>query len=293
MNKQNKNRMKPAFSIFHFSTFTGTGCSGFTLVETLVTIAIIGLLGAVAGAALYNGSEDEVAYIATLETAGTIKKAILGNNNPLNRGVNISGFVADMGRLPPLNQNRQPEALWKQTDGLEKSIYYKKARIKTGWNGPYIQKPENDFLTDGWGRALIFENNLETGSFSIKSYGADQKPGGKNFNEDIRLEIVKYQYMAPLGLQLKGLAGDISGSKFVINYPDPESGVLKSEELNIKKFNAGELEFGHFVSNNVDKPLFPIGLRSIAANIKHRSETKEKIIVFPIQPGMNYLGTIE
>ncbi len=291
MNKQNKNGIKPAFSIFHFSTLSG--CSGFTLVETLVTITIIGLLGAVAGTVLYNGSEDEAAYIVTLETAGSIKKAILGNNNPLNRGVNISGFVADMGRLPPLNQNRQPEALWKQTGGLEKSIYYKNARIKTGWNGPYIQKPENDFLTDGWGSALIFENNPETGSFFIKSYGADRKPGGKNFNEDIRLEITRYQYMAPLGLQLKGLAGDISNSEFVINYPDPESGALKSEELNIKKFNAAELELGHFVSNNVDKPLFPIGLRSIAANIKHRNEKKEKVIVFPIQPGMNYLGIIE
>ena len=100
--------------------------------------------------------------------------------------------------------------------------------------------------------------------------------------------------MAPLGLRFKGLKEDISDSEFEINYPDPETGALKSEKLEMEEIEVGELGFGHFVSDDDEKPLFPIGLRSITAIIKHgNEEPEEKVIVFPIQPGMNYLGTID
>ena len=110
------------------------------------------------------------------------------------------------------------------------------------------------------------------------------KPGGAGIDEDTILTIRKYHYMAPLGLRFKGLEEDISGSEFEINYPDPGDGSLKSEKLELD-------ESGHFVSN--EDQLFPIGLRSITAIIKHGSGEEAKVIVFPIQPGMNYLGTVE
>ncbi|MCK4488375.1 MAG: hypothetical protein KAU38_16645 [Desulfobacterales bacterium] len=47
------------------------------------------------------------------------------------------------------------------------------------------------------------------------------------------------------------------------------------------------------MSDGDKRPVFPVGLRSIIAKIRHRNEEEEKVIVFPIQPGMNYMGTIE
>ena len=292
MDTQNKNRIRPTFSLSHFLTFSGF--SGFTLVEVLVTLAIIGFIGSVSGTVYYQTLRAEMGYEVTVEIMDTLKKAILGSNIPHNRGVHISGYVADMGALPPLNEDNQPMALWKKTSALViKSRYYAEQRIRTGWNGPYIQKPEGGFLTDGWGNGLSFTCKAD-GGLTIKSYGADMKPGGVDLDEDITLKIEKYHYMAPLGLSFRGLKGDLLNSEFTINYPDPVSGALKSEGLEIEGFNVGELGFGRFVSDDNNKPLFPIGLRSITATIKHRSEKiDDKVIVFPIQPGMNYMGMID
>ena len=256
---------------------------GFTLVEVLVTLAIIALMGTVAGAVYYKGYHDEVAYQDTIEVLDTIKKAILGSNIPHNRGVHISGYVADMGALPRLNKDRQPEALWNKTRGLKSSKYYEEERIRTGWNGPYIREPDGGFLKDGWGNGLSFRCDKD-GTLTIKSYGADMKQGGTELDKDIILRIKKYHYMAPIGFRFAGLKDDLR--KFEINYPDPKDGSIHSEELEL-----GDSVL--FVSDGDDRPLFPIGLRSITADIWHRGDHQEKVIVFPIQPGMNYMGTIE
>ena len=112
------------------------------------------------------------------------------------------------------------------------------------------------------------------------------KAGGTGLNKDITLRMKKYHYMAPLGLRLVGLKEDPRKSELVVNYPDPQDGSLKSEELEL-------YAFGHFVSDGDKRPVFPVGLRSITARIRHRNEEEEKVIVFPIQPGMNYIGIIE
>ena len=280
MDIKNKNTIKPTFSLSHFHT-----CSALTLVEVLVTLSIIVLMGTVAGTVYYKGHEDEVAYEATLEVLDTIKKAMLGSNIPHNRGVHISGYVADMGALPRLNKDRQPEALWRKTTGLKRSKYYGEKRIRTGWNGPYIQEPDGGFLKDGWGNGLSFSYDKER-SLTIKSYGADMKRGGTGLDKDITLRIKKYHYMAPLGLRLAGLKDDLTNSELEINYPNPKDGSLKSEKLELD-------ESGLFVSDGDNRPVFPIGLRSISADIRHGGEHQESVIVFPIQPGMNYLGTLE
>jgi prepilin-type N-terminal cleavage/methylation domain-containing protein len=266
----------------HFPTCTPAPKAGFTLVEVLVTLVIIGLMGTVAGTVISRNYENEISYEATVEIMDGIREAILGKATALNRGVHISGYVSDMGSLPPLNENHQPEALWRQTQGLQKSTYYSKARISIGWNGPYIDPPDSGTITDGWGTALAFAINNENGAIRITSYGADLKPGGTGIDEDIVLTIKKHQYMSPLGLQFKGLAQDMSGTEFQINYPG--NGTLQTAYLKLD-------QYGRFVSDG--DSLFPIGLRSITARIKHGNHEESRVLVFPMQPGMNYLGTIE
>jgi general secretion pathway protein G len=257
---------------------------GFTLIEVLVTLVIIGMMGAVAGTVISETYTNEASYEDTVVIMAEIKKAILGDNTPLNRGVHLSGYVADMGRLPSLNEFSQPESLWQQTQGISKSWYYEQARIRTGWNGPYVSPPENGILTDGWGSAIVFEGAQGSGSMTMTSYGADQKQGGTGIDQDISITIGKHHYMAPLGLRFKGLSEDIAKSNFHINLPGNGDGTLYTQKLTLDSL-------GRFVSN--ENQLFPIGLRSITARIWHGNQEETRVLVFPIQPGMNYLGTIE
>jgi prepilin-type N-terminal cleavage/methylation domain-containing protein len=304
MDTKNTNKSKGSgrFSLFlsgslsHLLRSSPAPSRGFTLVEMMVTLAVIGLLGAVAGTMIGDKYEGEVTYQTTVEIMNGIRKAILGDALPLNRGVHISGYVADMGGLPALNEDGQPEALWKKTAGLAGSRYYSNARIHAGWNGPYIQEPDSDFLTDGWGNGLQFVSSTD-GTLTITSYGADLKQGGIGLDEDIILEIRKHHYMAPLGFSFKGAGGDASASSFTVHFPHPKTGALQSQQLQLQNFDAGsELERGFFLSGDANKPLFPIGLRSVTAVIRHGSDPEneeERVILFPIQSGMNYMGLLD
>jgi general secretion pathway protein G len=239
-------------------------CRGFSLVEMLVTLSILAVIATMAGG-IYINSQGQEAYEKTIETMGEIKKAILGTYYPKIRGVNISGYVADMGNLPPLNGHGQPESLWKQGN-LLRWEYKQDKRIWTGWHGPYIQGPEGGILKDGWGRPLIFEKGK--GDLRIVSYGADGEPGGSGLDEDIDIIIKRYHYMAPVGGHVERFSGSLT-----IYYP--KGGDLKSKEVGID----GD---GNFMEK-----LIPIGLRSIG------SPSGGKPIVFSVVSTMNWLGTLE
>ncbi len=269
----------------------------FTLMEVLVTLIIIGMMGMVASI-IFTTSEGDAAfdhsYQATVEIMDQIQKAILGENIPFNRGVQINGYVANIGALPVLNDNGQPEGLWKRPKGIASARYHPGVRIKTGWDGPYVAVPDTGFLSDGWGTALSFEIGPDK-SMTITSFGGDKKLGGSGPAEDIVIKIEPHQYMAPLGFSFRGVRGDLDygASKFIINYPDPETGSVASQELMMDRYTSDKLVFGLYISDGEDRPLYPIGLRSMTASIKHGDEEQETVVVFPVQPGMNYLGTIE
>jgi len=257
---------------------------GFTLIEVLVTLVIIGVMGTIAGTMVSDSQEDELARTATAAVMDEINKAILGPNTPLIRGVHLGGYVADMGGLPPLNANGQPEDLWRMTRGNSASRYHADARICTGWNGPYIQPPDSGFIADGWGTPLAFSLDRKGGSLKIQSYGADRKAGGTGLNADVLVTVSRHQYMAPLGLRLSGRAEDLAGSELSINFPGPADGSLQTAPLPLEPP-------GQFVSG--DDAVFPIGLRSITAKIRHGNEEAVRTLVFAVQPGMNYLGVLE
>lgn len=240
-------------------------CSAFTFVEMLVALAIIGVMASVASG-IYISAGDQKAYDATLQVMEEIKRSILGDKSLHLRGVVISGYVADMGNLPPLNQYGQPECLWKR-EGLPGRAYIKKAKIWAGWNGPYIREPASGCLTDGWGNGLYFQQ--AAGSLIIMSYGADKRPGGAGFDEDLQIIIRKRDYMAPVGAHAPGGSAQIYY---------PKHGTLKSKQLSA-------VGNDNFMSKEND---IPIGLRSIAATVRG----ERKVLVFSVQPTINWLGTL-
>lgn len=252
--------------------------------EILVVIAIMGMMTAVA-AGVVKERKNEAAYLLTLEIITNIKEAIIGVYTPLVRGTAISGYVADMGSLPPFNRDGQPESLWKKTRGLPGSVYLpissssdggdEPPMLWAGWNGPYLEAPETGFLTDGWGAGLMFK--VDKGELTITSYGADKKPGGSDYKEDISVVIQKTDYMAPVGGHVVAGA-DVKNIKLYF----PKDGKIDGQGIDLQPDKSG-----NFMTPA--DTLVPIGLRSLAMEI----DDKKQVFLFQVHPLYNWQGNFE
>lgn len=128
--------------------------AGFTLLELLVVMVIIGLLaGYVAPRYFAQVGKSEVkvarAQIDAFEKA-------------------LETYRLDTGRYPTTEQGLQ--ALTVQPSGVSK------------WQGPYLKKA---LPLDPWGSAYVYTQPGTHGDFDILSYGRDGRPGGKNEDADI------------------------------------------------------------------------------------------------------------
>ena len=123
--------------------------SGFTLIELLIVMAILGMLAALVGPALFGnlgkGQRSAAAsQLAALETS-------------------LDSYRLDVGRYP-----RTLEGLMENDSGRD------------SWAGPYLR---GDLPKDPWGNDYVYQT---TGSgFELMSYGADGQPGGEDDDADI------------------------------------------------------------------------------------------------------------
>lgn len=128
--------------------------AGFTLLELLIVIVIIGLL------ASYVGPK----YFAQLgKSERTVAKAQI---DALEKALDT--FRIDVGRYPSTEE------------GL--AALAKKPGSVTGWNGPYLKK---DVPMDPWGHPYQFRSPGATTEMELVSYGKDGQPGGTGENADI------------------------------------------------------------------------------------------------------------
>ncbi len=127
---------------------------GFTLLELLVVVAIIGLLVAYVGPRYVSqiGKSETAAARAQIEA---LAKA-------------LDTFRLDTGHYPSSAQGLA--ALRVRPAG------------ETKWNGPYLQK---DVPPDPWGKPYIYRTPGTKGDFDLNSYGRDGAPGGSGENADI------------------------------------------------------------------------------------------------------------
>jgi general secretion pathway protein G len=128
--------------------------AGFTLLELLVVVAIIGLLiGFVAPRYFGQIGKSEVtvarAQIDALEKA-------------------LDQYRLDTGHYPSTEQ------------GL--GALLQRPQNEPKWNGPYLRK---SVPLDPWGKPYQYRAPGEKGEFDLLSYGKDGTPGGSGENADI------------------------------------------------------------------------------------------------------------
>ena len=127
---------------------------GFTLLELLVVLVIIGLLaGYVAPRYFSQVGRSEVKV--TQAQINAFEKA-------------LDTYRLDVGRYPSTEQ------------GL--AVLVARPQSEPKWNGPYLQKT---VPPDPWGKPYQYKSPGEHGEFDLWSFGKDGQPGGTGEAADI------------------------------------------------------------------------------------------------------------
>jgi general secretion pathway protein G len=129
--------------------------SGYTLLELLVVMAIIGLLVAITAPQVMKILGNAKADAAKLQMESLAQA--------------LDVYQLDLGTYPTPAQ------------GLK--VLVARPAQASEWNGPYVRKART--LVDPWGRPFLYVSPAIGGPFEVKSLGADGKEGGDGDNRDL------------------------------------------------------------------------------------------------------------
>lgn len=129
--------------------------AGFTILELLVALGIMGLIAAIAVPQVFS-------YLGRARTE-TARLQL----NALSNALEL--YALDLGTHPTTEQGLA--ALIRAPAGAR------------NWNGPYLKKAEG--LIDPWGRPYQYRSPAAGSAFEIFSLGRDNAPGGTGENADV------------------------------------------------------------------------------------------------------------
>lgn len=132
-----------------------SGEDGFTLIEMLVVITIIGLIMALVGPRVLGYLADSKVKAAKIQIA-SFKSA-------------LDLYYLDAGRYPSTSQ------------GLGALVH--RASNAPAWNGPYLKG--GNVPLDPWGHPYAYRSPSQHGPYAIVSLGSDGQQGGTGDAADI------------------------------------------------------------------------------------------------------------
>jgi general secretion pathway protein G len=127
---------------------------GFTLLELLVVVLIIGLLASYVGPKYFSQVSKSEVTLARAQIDAFSKA--------------LDTFRLDVGRFPTTEEGLA--ALQNKPADADK------------WNGPYLKK---DVGLDPWGHPYVYRAPGTKSEYDIVSYGKDGQPGGTGDSADL------------------------------------------------------------------------------------------------------------
>lgn len=135
---------------------TNAAYVGFTLIEILVVIVVLGVLASLVGPNVFRhvGSAKDATARSQIEMLGAA----------------LDAYRLDHGRYPT------------SSDGLEALM--RAPGSDRQWKGPYLRK---EVPLDPWGNAYIYRSPGEQSriGYDLLSYGADGRSGGEGDDKDV------------------------------------------------------------------------------------------------------------
>lgn len=128
--------------------------AGFTLLELLVVIVIIGLLAGMVAPRYFDQIGKSNTKIARAQIV-SLEKA-------------LDQYRLDIGHYPTTDEGL--DSLFVKPNNEEK------------WQGPYLKKA---VPLDPWGRPYVYKSPGDHGELDLSTLGADGQPGGAGENADV------------------------------------------------------------------------------------------------------------
>jgi general secretion pathway protein G len=135
-------------------SFAGSRQAGFSLIEIILVVVLIGGIVAFAATRILGGGDRAKVNLAKAQVQTLAEK--------------VQQFEMDTGGLPA------------SLDSLVKS-----PGDAAGWLGPYAKDAE---LKDPWNHPYVYKVPGEAGPFDLMSLGKDGQAGGDSVNADIEYE---------------------------------------------------------------------------------------------------------
>lgn len=226
--------------------------NGYTLVEMILVVVIIGILASVAIQSL-NKTESNRRLDKTMTEMEEIARAIVGDERLISSGARTDfGYVGDIGSLPS-----SLDDLVTNPGGY------------ATWKGPYIRNnfTENseDYKRDAWGNPYSY-----TGGIVITS-GADGNPITKQFaasTSDLTSNTIKGVIRDKAGLPPSDSAANVN---VTVYYPDGSGSITGATT---SPSRSGEFSFDNQI---------PMGIHLIRAVYSSANDTASKYLA--VNPG--------
>ncbi|MEP7246136.1 MAG: type II secretion system major pseudopilin GspG [Gammaproteobacteria bacterium] len=128
---------------------------GFTLLELMVVLLILGLLASIAAPRVAKYLRQAKMQAAKIQVDAL--------------GAAVDSFHLDTGRYPLFDE------------GLK--VLMDRPADLPNWDGPYLTK--RDSLTDPWGHQYLYRFPGQKGEFDVYTLGSDQREGGESDARDV------------------------------------------------------------------------------------------------------------